>query len=54
MDETYIESCDNCGANIVRDSETDAQLGRCTGCGWHENDEQCHANPFVPLDFNED
>lgn len=52
--ELYQDHCEECSAVILRDEETGGQVGRCQNCGWHENDVDCHANPFVPLDFNED
>lgn len=52
--DNYIDKCSECGANVYMDGETDNQIGRCNQCGYHPNDDEFHANPFIPLNFNED
>lgn len=52
--ENYRGHCEECGTVVMIDGETDNQMGRCGACGYHPNDAEFHANPFVPLDFNED
>lgn len=49
----YVESCPVCAENIARSADTDNQLGRCRGCGFHDNDSDFMCDPTKELDFNE-
>ena len=49
----YVATCDECGSNIIRDCESDNQVGRCNQCGHHEIDNQFHHSATKELDFND-
>ena len=49
----YVQPCPECGFNVPRSTDTDEQLGRCDGCGYHDNDNQFHHSSTKELDFNE-
>lgn len=53
-DNTYQDTCPVCSSVILKSFETDDQVGRCKGCGYHENDEAFSCDPNKPLDFNDD
>lgn len=49
----YAEPCPECGTNIVRSTDSDDQMSRCDGCGYHDNDSQYHYSANKELDFND-
>jgi ribosomal protein L37AE/L43A len=51
---SYEDTCPQCTGTIVKDYETDVQMGRCKGCGYHEKDGEYTLDPTKPLDFNDD